>query len=1255
MPIDLAALRARLTAALAWVGRAIDWPNNRNAVLAAAVALVGGLWGGAVLAAPQGVSAGGGLLAIAASGPEARRSANAARGLPRSVEGMGMTNIRLDLSGAAPRACLEFSRALATAASIDYHDFIQLEPAAPFDIDRSGTLLCLGGLPFEPDRQLTVLEGLPAQDGSKTPRSETFTLSFGDRPAYVGFAGNGVILPRAEADGLGIETVNVSKLEIEVLRVPDRILSQRDISEGEAMEEGSWGWFGEGGDVGVPIYKGNIDIALNACPQAPQDRACTRRNQAVTSVFALGAELKDLRPGAYIVRAKDVSPGAGANGRNTDRPAFAYRWIVYTDTALQTFEGASGIDVVARSLRTARPLANVTVTLIAENNEELARARTDAEGLVHFQRALMTGEGPARARYLMAYGAGGGDFAALDLNRSALDLSDRNVDGRRTPGDIDAYLYTERGIYRPGERVRLIGLIRDNAARALSDRPSTLVVYRPNGTEAVRRRLNAAAEAGGVSQNIDLDRAAPRGSWRAELLVDGQDAAAGDVSFSVEDFVPQRLRVKMTANETPILPGQNRPVTVQADFLYGAPGSGLAVEAEGRLFIDANPFPDAAGYAFGMADESFSEQYFALPGTTTDGAGAAQLLIAFPDVATTSLPLRARIVARVADPGGRVVSDSFTMPVRTQALYLGVKAAFDGGRVRSGRAALFDVIARNAAGAASAAQNVSYQIVQEDWRYDWYLDNGSWRWRRTGRDIPVDAGAINVAANTPARLTRAGLRDGDYRLILEHASGARTMQRFSVGWTWDGGESAAPDQVTLDPPADPARPGARARIRVRAPYPGEAQIVVATDRVLLTRTVHVGESGADVDLPVTSEWGAGAYVLVTVMTPRDPVNLPIPRRAVGATYVPVNMGSRTLELTVGDGLGVVRPRTTLNVPIRVQGAPGGERVRVVIAAVDQGILALTNYQSPDPVDYFFARRGLGVSVRDDYGRLLNPNLGAPSVARQGGDSLGGEGLTVVPTKTVSLFSNIVTLDGSGRATIPLAIPDFNGELRLMGVAWSQTALGKADKALTVRDPVVAELILPRFLAPGDEAIAALNLDNVEGPAGAYSVAVSGSATAQINAQPFSATLNRGQRRTFQVPVRGGQAGVGAIALQLTGPQGFAAISRSYDIQSRAPYLPVTVVETAPQPAMAEWRAPANALARFTPGDRTALVSYSSLANLDPATLIDALDRYPYGCSEQLSSVAMPLLYYNTLAREAGRSGDARVRQRVQDAVTDAAA
>lgn len=1217
---------------------------NRNVVVAAVAALVVGLLGGVVL----GQTGGGpqGWFRSVGGAAEGIRAANAPRLAAIAAGDMAFERLRVETGGDTPVACLEFTQTLANDPQTNFADFIALEPAASVQYEAVQNSLCLRGLPYDVDRQLTIREGLPSASGAKTRKDETITLTFGDRPSFVGFAGSGVILPRAEADGVGIETVNVSKLKIEVLRVSDRILSQRSIDEGLAVAEGSWDYWSieeAGSDFGVSVWKGELPVQLRA-----QDR-----NRTQTTVFPLGAVLKDRNPGAYVVRVVDATPGAGSRGENNDRPAGAARWIMYTDMALQSFSGATGMDVVVRSLKTARPVGGVTLTLIAQNNDELARARTNGEGRVRFAQALMKGEGPQRARYVFAYA--NGDFAALDLERGVLDLSERDVGGRFAPGDVDAFMFTERGIYRPGEIVRVNGMLRDPAGRAITNRQSTLIVYRPNGTEFRRQRLGEAVDAGSIIKNIQIDRAAPRGQWRAVLEVDGQDAPAGDVTFAVEDFVPQRLRVKVEGSEAPLTAGQTRAIGVDAQFLYGAPGAGLVVQGEGRLQVDPNPFATLEGYRWGREDETFEEQFFQFPETVTDGAGRAQLLVSLASPPATSLPLRAKVVASVAEPGGRVVRENFDIPVRLRDLYIGVKPKGEG-YIATGRPAAFDVITVDANGRRTGAR-LQWRLVEEDWNYDWYLEGGQWKWRRTGRDIQVAGaqGTIDVAAGAAQTITQNQLRDGSYRLILTNtASGAETTHRFGVGWGGWSSDNDTPDMVAVAPPSGAVKPGARIEVDIRPPYAGEAQIVVATDRVLSTRTETIPASGKKVSLRVDGDWGAGAYVLVTVMTPRDPAgrrDTPVvPRRAVGVAYVPVDMASRSLTVAVGENMGVVRPRQRVDFPIQVSGAPRGEAVRVTLAAVDEGILQLTKFATPDPKAHYFGRRALGVGVRDDYGRLLNPNLGAAATPRQGGDSLGGEGLTVVPTKTVALWSGLVRLDRNGRGTIPLDVPDFNGELRLMAVAWSETALGSDDQAVTVRDPVVADLTLPRFLAPGDEAFATLRIDNIEGAAGAYQVTLAGTGAARATNGPQRVTLAKGGNQTIRIPVSAPAAGIGKLTLNVSGPGNFA-LAHDYDIEARAPYLPITTVRMESQPRGATFSLTAAALAGFQPAQSKAIVSYSSFAGLDPAPLLDSLDRYPYGCTEQLVSVAMPLLYANVLAPQSNRQRDARLNPRLNEVVT----
>lgn len=210
----------------AWATPAREWMvANRTAVLSTSIALLIGLWGGAVLGRISTGAPAFGFVQLGSVGAgQTARNANAPRaGLP-GVEGMAFVRLRTEMESAEPRACLEFSQNLSTDANINYADYIAMDPAARFQIDVSGNLLCLGGLPFEPERQVTIRQGLPSASGERTEYDETFTLTFGDRPAYVGFAGSGVILPRSEADGIAIETVNVSRIHVEVLRVPDRIL-----------------------------------------------------------------------------------------------------------------------------------------------------------------------------------------------------------------------------------------------------------------------------------------------------------------------------------------------------------------------------------------------------------------------------------------------------------------------------------------------------------------------------------------------------------------------------------------------------------------------------------------------------------------------------------------------------------------------------------------------------------------------------------------------------------------------------------------------------------------------------------------------------------------------------------------------------------------------------------------------------------------------------------------------------------------------
>ncbi len=1145
----------------------------------------------------------------------------------------GFLRYKTDMTGASPLACLVFSAPLDSEA--DYSPFVEVSPKKSLTYSANGQELCVGGLTFSDTRTLTLKEGLKALDGRTLAADETVSIDFTDRPPYVGFKGGGVILPRLDADGLPIETVNVDKLKIEVSRVNDRALAFKRITEGVTRAQGGYGYlYGDENpsDVSEVVWTGEMDVEA-------------KQNAPVITVFPIDQAIGTLEPGAYFVQLTDAKENLGRLGP----PAEAQRWIISTDLALTTYQGDTGLDVVVRSLQTASQVGNVKLQLIAQNNEILGTATSDGTRAAHFDGPLLKGEGNLRPRMIVAYGASG-DFAVLDLDRAPIDLSSENIDGRNAPYPIDGFVYTERGIYRPGETVHVSAMLRDEAARAVTDRAGRFVVYRPNGMEA-SRHVFTETSLGGVLFDYDLPKAAARGQWRIDVEVDGL-GRVGSTSVSVEDFVPQRIKVDVSADtDKPILMGETRDVEVESRFLYGAPGSGLTVQSEARLEIDRAAFPNFKGYRFGKFDETFRQEIIQFPKTVTDGAGKVTLPLAPGKRGTSEAqPLRLRTVVNVLEPGGRAVSDSVIVPYRPKARYLGIKPDFDYAPGKN-QSFGFDVVSLDPEGKARDGV-VQWQLIQVYYNYDWYKDGSRWRWRRSRYVKEVNTGELKLKDGKAGKLKFDGLSDyGDYRVILkDDANKLETSYQFWLGWGGraEGGVEA-PDRVRLSVADKAPRQGGKAQITLLPPYAGEAQIVVATDRVLSVTYQDVGEKGAELSIPVTPDWGEGAYVMVSVYSKRDALANPVPRRAVGVAYVPVDTSDRTFEVDF-DVPEIVRPRTEQTIKVTLKEGPK-EPVFLTLAAVDEGILALTKFQTPDPASWYFGKKALGVDLYDDYGRLLDPNLGAPADIRSGGDQIGGEGLSVVPTKTVALFSGLVDVGRNGKAEVTFKVPDFNGELRLMAVAWSATGVGSGDKPMTVRDEVPVELSLPRFLAPGDTAFATASIDNVELKSGDFTGQLTADGVVTFETDKLDATLAKGQRKDLPVKLSTDGEGISNLTISVNGPSDYA-VAHSYPIQTRSAFLPESRIYTSLVEVGKTYRVSENLLEGYMPGTSELTVSFSTLP-IDPGALYSSLARYPYGCTEQMTSRAMPLLYSEQLAALAGKSSEdakAAAKREVQDAI-----
>ena len=632
----------------------------------------------------------------------------------------------LDTSRAEGEACLAFNKPLATT-NVNYADYVTITPEAKTALRVIDDKLCVSGLAYGENYLVRLRTGFPGRDGVKLAEEKDVDVALGARPAVVTLPGKGFILPRGSAVGLPVTTINVSKVGLAVYRVNERAIMGFARDRYDATYPGSqpvtetyslYNWLN--GRNGALQWKGTMEV-----------RNVT--NQPVTTAFPIRETVQDWKPGTYFVVAWNAAqPPAssyeeeenqGGNGSATGM------WVMDTDIALTTFSGDDGLNVFARSLQTAMPLAGLEVVLLSRGNEPMAKLMTDEAGRVLFAAGLLKGRGAARAGAVMASNATNQDFSRLELGKTPFDFSDRGVTGRDQPGPVDAFLYTERGVYRPGETVQLMAMLRDASAVALANMPITLIVKRPDGSEFTR--FTQPVVAGGVHQPIALPKSSRRGRWTVAAHVDPKAPPVGTVEFSVEDFVPEKLKVELSTSQPFVKPGQVNNFDIQADFLYGAPGSGLTIEADMRITVDAQPFPAFARYSFGSHEErkAFEPPFLTLKAPDTDATGKSRLEWG-GDIKDTPLPLRAQVQARVFEPGGgRATKTEKTLPMRTRNAYIGIRPTFEGRYAREGAETQFDVMAVDATGKQIARQGLEYKVERTDWVYQWYEVDGRWRWQ----------------------------------------------------------------------------------------------------------------------------------------------------------------------------------------------------------------------------------------------------------------------------------------------------------------------------------------------------------------------------------------------------------------------------------------------------------------------------------------------------------------------------------------------
>ncbi|HET7191902.1 MAG TPA: alpha-2-macroglobulin [Pseudolabrys sp.] len=1145
----------------------------------------------------------------------------------RAEHGFRLLDYTVDSDSISPRACFQFSEEL-PGRRTDFSPYVAVAGVDRPAISSGEKQLCVEGLKHGERYSVTLRAGLPSVVKETLAKSAEFTIFVRDRKPFVRFSGKAYVLPRAGQRGIPVLSVNTNAVALSIFRIGDRNLIdtllgydfQRNLSHYQAERLAN--------ERGAKVWSGELAVE-------------PKLNTEVTTAFPLDQAVKDLGPGIYAMTAEPKDAVTNDYGQQ------ATQWFIVSDLGLTAYTTHDGVDVFIHSLASAEPRGSVEVRLIARNNEVLATRQSDRNGFIHFEAGLARGEGGAAPAAIVA--SERSDYAFLSLKAPAFDLSDRGVAGRPIPVGLDAFVYTERGVYRTGESVAITALLRDARGSAAPNVPLTLVVERPDGVE-YRRALVADQGLGGHSLSVPIVASASTGTWRVAAYTDPKRPPVGETTFMVEDYVPDRIEFSLASQAKEISRSAPAQLSVEGHFLYGAPASKLELSGEVTVGIakERAGFP---GYAFGLADDEITavrDELDDLPGT--DASGKATFPVKLSELPASGRPLEAQITVSMAESGGRAVERKLTLPVTPDAPMIGIKPMFSGRSLADGANAEFDVVSVAPNGDTMARPGLRYDLLKVETRYQWYQQSGQWEYEPVKSTERVASGTLDAIADKPARLSLP-VKWGRYRLEISSGepNGPVTSVSFDAGFY---AESTAdtPDllEVALDKPD--YKPGDTLNVAVTARTAGRLTVNVFTDRLVASQSQDVKAGTARVSLSVGRDWGTGAYMVATLRRPLDVPAQRMPGRAIGVQWFSIDKAARTLAVDMNLPSSM-RPNSTLNVPIKLSGLAAGEEARIVVAAVDVGILNLTNYKPPAPDDFYLGQRRLTAEIRDFYGQLIDGMQGARGQIRSGGDAAGAELSGSPPTQApLALYSGIVAVARDGTAQVQFEMPAFAGTVRVMAVAWSKEKLGKAFGDVVVRDPVVLTATLPRFLRTGDRGAMQLEFDNVEGVAGEYTATVSTDGPVKIDDdKPQTLKLAARQRERISLPVTASVAGPGTITVKVSGPDNFA-LERSYVLDVR-PATQILTRRTVRALAKGETLTLSRDLfADFVPGTGRAGLSVAVSTSLDAATLFNALDRYPFGCSEQIASRAMAMLYVNELAAQSQLAPDGEIDQRIKDAI-----
>ena len=1130
---------------------------------------------------------------------------------------MDLVEINKDLENRIPKINLVFSDEFDN--SQDLNGLIKIKPEIDFEIKRSGKRIILDGdFSYGDSYKIIVAKGVRSKWGNATEKQVVNKVNFPNVKPQVEFLSNGVISPLSNDYKIQFYTNNLQRVHIELKKVysddvHEFINIERLNSVKDRKQAFQKAYINR---TGVIVHNESFEITSD------------KNNWKLNEIDLSEVVQKD-KSALYLVRLnfnkRDilVEDGKYLNDSYIESNAQVYKPVWFSDIGITAKRLKKGYKVFVTDLKSGKPKSGVSLSLRREyyyrdNDKVVSSALSSSDGTAYL---------PHHDRYYGVFilAEFQGQRSVIKFDEMRWNSSGFDIGGVDHNQETRAFTYTERGVYRPGDEVNVSVIARHRDLDFPSNRMLTMDLYNPKGKKVYSQ--NSRENKGGFFtfkfQTQDSD---PTGTWRAEYRLGNSWYSH---AVKIETIVPFKLKVRMNPEKEVIdFLEDSLKATLNSKYLFGTPSKGLDAEVEMELSHKTKRFKDYADFSFSNPDYSYQQNQYKIFEGKVDDQGNAKIREKLPLFLDVPSAISMKLTSKVYEKGGRPNINTKFITVDPYEHYVGIQ----GDRYsyfESGSDIELPVVLCDVDGKPVVGRQLTYRIYFSEKSWWWHYDHhGNARFKTSDHTVLLEEGKVETG-QTPASIKFVPVELGTYfvEVVDENGSGHSTGYRFST-YRY-GGVPSGKDAGTLQLMSDKKsyQVGDVATVKFPIPKKGTALLTIEQGQEIITQEWHEvsGEKFMEVKVPITKEMVPNAYAVVSLMQPHLQTQNDRPIRMYGILpFDVVDPKSKTKIDIITNKF--FRPKEDFTVEVQMS---NHKKTQFTIAVVDEGLLDITNFKTPEPWSHFYQKTRLDLQTWDMYSHVINANKGDVFKTFAIGGDMDYRKSQDKPDKgkkrfkPVSIFKGVLETDENGYSKIEFKMPNYIGSVRIMVVAAEEELFASQEKAVPVKSELMIMPSLPRVLGPAEIIDIPVTVFAMEDNIGKVEVKVEteGPLEVEKSTEMISFAKKDDQDCFFRIKVKDG-SGQSKITISAKSQDYFAEEITNLMVRPTATRKFESIEEKITKGQSWDLKVPKIGI----DGSNNATLVLSPFPNINFGKRLRNLIRYPYGCLEQTTSAVFPQIY-----------------------------